>query len=112
MTEVAVHTVLRPGREAEYDRLHSAIPIELAARLRVAGVHDWRIWRAGLHLFHLIDVDDYPTMRKTLAADPVNERWQELVNILLEEPDDYSGTDEGIGRVWSLSAQLTPAESR
>lgn len=37
MPQIALHTVL----------------------LREHGVHDWRIWRSGRDVFHLVDVEDY-----------------------------------------------------
>jgi L-rhamnose mutarotase len=106
MTEIAVHTVLKLGREGDYESLHGTIPARLAVTLREAGVHDWRIWRAGVHLFHLIDVEDYQGMRRALADDPDNVIWQAQVNPLLDEPDDFSGDDAGITQVWSLAEQL------
>jgi L-rhamnose mutarotase len=106
MQHIAVHTRLRPGREADYERIHAEIPAALAERLRAAGVADWRIWRDGQDLIHVIDVEDYRAMRHALADDPVNAAWQELINPLLEADDDYSGQDDGLPRVWSLARQL------
>ena len=53
METVALHTRLKAGREADYDRVHATIPSELDGALREAGVHSWRIWRSGRELFHL-----------------------------------------------------------
>ncbi|WP_049573526.1 L-rhamnose mutarotase [Streptomyces sp. SBT349] len=99
---VAVHTRLKAGREAEYDRVHAEIPAELAARLRAAGVVTWRIWRSGRDLFHTIEVEDYRAMRRALANDPVNLAWQARMSELLEVEDDYAGEDDGLPLVWSL----------
>nr|WP_217508571.1 L-rhamnose mutarotase [Curtobacterium pusillum] len=96
---------MRAGSEAEYERVHASIPPALAERLRAAGVTNWSIWRDGQDLFHLIEVDDYRAMRRSLADDPVNVAWQEIVNPLLEADDDYSGDDEGIPLVWTLEGQ-------
>ncbi|MEV1011485.1 L-rhamnose mutarotase [Streptomyces sp. NPDC049881] len=100
---VAVHTRLKAGKEAEYDRVHAAIPPELAERLRAAGVLDWRIWRSGRELFHEIEVTDYRAMRTALADDPVNLAWQARMAELLDVEDDYSGDDTGLPLVWSLA---------
>ncbi|MFR9727049.1 L-rhamnose mutarotase [Streptomyces sp. MS19] len=100
---VAVHTRLKAGKEAEYDRVHAAIPPELAERLRAAGVLDWRIWRSGRELFHEIEVTDYRAMRAALADDPVNLAWQTRMAELLDVEDDYSGDDTGLPLVWSLA---------
>jgi L-rhamnose mutarotase len=102
MERIALHTRLRPGREDEYDRVHAVIPPELNAALRRAGVRTWRIWRDGLDLFHVVEVDDYQAMRRALRDDPVNVAWQARMDELLDVPDDYSGDDRGLHRVWGL----------
>ena len=106
MQRILTRTRLRAGSEAAYERVHAAVPPALAARLRAAGVQDWTIWRDGQDLVHLVEVDDYRAMRKALADDPVNAEWQAVVNPLLEADDDYSGSDDGIPRVWSLADQV------
>jgi L-rhamnose mutarotase len=103
MNRVALHTVLREGAEAEYDRVHATIPDDLRAALVDAGVRQWRIWRDGRHLFHLVDVDDYHRMRHTLRDHPANVPWQARMSQLLEVEDDYSGTDNGLDLVWELA---------
>ena len=102
METVALHTRLREGREADYDRVHATIPSELDAALREAGVHSWRIWRSGRELFHLVEVDDYRAMRAHLAAHPANIPWQAEMAELLEVEDDYSGAEPDVRLVWEL----------
>jgi L-rhamnose mutarotase len=102
---VALHTVLRPGHEDEYDALHRAIPGDVARALREHGVSDWRIWRDGQHVFHLVEVADYQAMRDGLRDDPANLAWQAAVGPLFEVPDSYAGDDSGIGFLWSLADQ-------
>ena len=99
---VALHTRLRPGREAEYEQVHSVIPGDLEVALRNAGVSSWRIWRDGLDLFHVLEVEDYQAMRHALRDHPANVPWQERMAALLDVPDDYSGTDTGLTLVWEL----------
>ncbi|MEG8035080.1 L-rhamnose mutarotase [Sphingomonas sp. LR61] len=106
MQRILSRTRLRAGNEAAYDAVHASIPPALAARLRDAGVHDWTVWRDGQDLIHLIEVEDYRAMRRALADDPVNAEWQETINPLLEADDDYSGNDDGVPQVWSLSGQV------
>jgi len=103
---VALHTVLRPGREQEYDALHRTIPEEVARVLREHGVSDWRIWRDGQHVFHLVEVEDYQAMRHALRDDPDNLAWQAAVGPLFAVSDSYAGDDSGIGFLWSLADQL------
>ena len=102
METIALHTVLKPGKEADYDRIHATIPPELDAALRAAGVHQWRIWRDGRDLFHVVECDDYKAMRAALRDHPANIPWQEQMAELLDVADDYSGGDSGLGLVWSL----------
>jgi L-rhamnose mutarotase len=103
--EVALHTQLHAGSVDEYDRLHRTVPEALAAALAAAGVRDWRIWRDGVHLFHLVDVDDYQAMRDALRDHPANVAWQVVMVPLQAVPDDYSGTDAGLALVWSFADQ-------
>lgn len=102
METIALHTRLKPGMEVSYDREHAAIPSELDAALREAGVASWRIWRSGRDLFHLVEVEDYRAMRAFLKDHPANIPWQARMAELLEVEDDYSGNDSGIPQVWAL----------
>ena len=102
MDRIALHTRLRAGREADYDRVHAVVPPELDAALRAAGVHSWRIWRDGRELFHVVECDDYRAMRRALARHPANVAWQARMDELLDVADDYSGDDTGLPFVWEL----------
>jgi L-rhamnose mutarotase len=104
--QIALHTVLKPGRESDYDAIHRTISAELAAALVENGVSDWRIWRDGRHVFHLVDVRDYHAMRAGLRDLPVNIAWQEQIAPLFEVADDYAGDDDGLPSVWSLNDQI------
>ena len=112
MPTVALHTVLKPGREDEYVARHRVIPEDVAHALREHGVSDWRIWRDGRHVFHLVEVDDYQAMRAGLRDHPANLVWQATVGPLFDVPDSYAGDDSGLGLLWSLSDQLTAQEER
>lgn len=100
--KIALHTRLKEGKEAEYDAVHARISDDLDAALRTAGVTAWNIWRSGRELFHVVEVADYQAMRKELALDPVNIKWQAVMAELLEVEDDYSGDDMGLAMVWEL----------
>ena len=102
MDRIALHTKLKPGKEAEYEQVHAVIPAELDAALRAVGVRSWRIWRDGLDLFHVVEVDDYKAMRHALAEHPANVPWQARMAELLAVEDDYSGEDTGLHQVWEL----------
>ena len=99
---IALHTRLKPGAAEAYADAHAAIPTELVEALKDSGVRNWRIWRSGQELFHLVEVDDYSAMRHALASHPVNLEWQARMAGLLEIEDTYAGTDSGIPLVWEL----------
>ena len=99
---VALHTRLKPGKERDYEGVHAVIPAELDIALRDAGVSSWRIWRDGLDLFHVVEVEDYAAMRHALRDHPANMPWQARMAELLDVEDDYSGTDAGLPLVWEL----------
>jgi L-rhamnose mutarotase len=99
---IVLHTRLKPGAEQAYAEAHAAIPAELVAALKDAGVGNWRIWRSGQELIHVVEVDDYKAMRHELARNPVNIAWQARMAELLEIEDDYSGNDSGLPLVWEL----------
>jgi L-rhamnose mutarotase len=106
--EIALHTRLLAEREADYDEVHRTIPADLARALTEAGVRDWRIWRDGRDLFHLIDVEDYQAMRRTLRDHPANLAWQRQSGALHDTHSDSSdGRDTAIDLVWSLRDQCT-----
>jgi L-rhamnose mutarotase len=84
MAYVALHSVLKPGREADYDVAHQRIPDDLLdAHLR-AGITDWSIWRSGRDVFHLVECDDLPAALRQLEHDPANERWQEFIGAYVD----------------------------
>jgi L-rhamnose mutarotase len=105
---IALHTRLKPGAEHEYQEAHANIPTELLDALKQSGVQNWRIWRSGQDLFHLVEVDNYQEMRRALADHPANVPWQARMAELLEIEDDYSGKDSGIPLVWEMPVGKTP----
>uniref|UniRef100_UPI003F498CFB L-rhamnose mutarotase n=1 Tax=Paenarthrobacter nicotinovorans TaxID=29320 RepID=UPI003F498CFB len=99
---ITLHTRLKPGTEDTYQEAHAGIPQELVSAIKDAGVSNWRIWRSGQDLFHLIEVTDYAAMRHALRDHPANVPWQARMAELLEINDDYSGADTGLPLVWEL----------
>jgi L-rhamnose mutarotase len=99
---IVLHTRLKAGAAEAYADAHDAIPAELVAALKGAGVVNWRIWRSGRELIHLVEVEDYKRMRRELAQHRANVPWQARMAELLEVQDDYSGQDSGIPLVWEL----------
>ena len=104
MQRVALHTRLRPGTEAEYERAHREVPEELVAAIRAAGARRWTIWRSGLELFHVVECEDYARLLAELADLPVNIAWQARMAELLDVVHDYGaeGAEAGLPAVWEL----------
>lgn len=99
MAVVALHTRLLPDKEAEYDRVHAVVPDPLDREIRASGVTAWHIWRHGLDLFHVIEVDDFAAMEAHMDGLPVSVEWSRLIHPLLDLPASRSGP---LDLVWSL----------
>ena len=84
---VALHTVLRTGCEESYDTVHERIPADLLAAHRRVGIRDWRIWRSGRDLFHLVECDDFDAAMGELVGDPANEEWQAFIGDYLDRSE-------------------------
>lgn len=87
---VGWRTRLLPGSEEAYMRTHSRIPDAVAEALRAAGVVDWRIWRDGLTLFHVIETrDGRDAMGERMAAiGPIDPDWDELIATMVDQAED------------------------
>lgn len=101
MERLALHTRLKPGCEETYDREHATIPAELDSVMRANGVRSWRIFRDGLDLFHLVEVEDYAALQAALKDDPVDQSWQRRMNPLLD--GDFDKTSCGMRLVWEMA---------
>lgn len=104
---VALHSTLREGQEAAYEREHATVWPELLEIMRGVGVRDWSIWRSGRHLFHLVAVDDFAAAMTALADDPVNERWQRHMGTFVDRFEGPAG-EEGVvplRHVWTMTEQ-------
>ena len=106
--KVALHSVLREGQESNYGEAHATVPLDLAASLLAAGIHDWTIWRSGRDLFHLVDCDDFEAAMSQLDTDPVNDRWQEYMAQFVDHFETVSEGFKGmiVPTVWNFRAQL------
>jgi L-rhamnose mutarotase len=107
----ALHTRLHADAVERYDALHARVPSDLLTALGEAGVDDWRIWRSGQDVFHVVSVGDYVAMRAHLRDHPANVAWQAQVVPLQERPDDYSGEDDGVPFLWSYAEQVAAQTS-
>jgi L-rhamnose mutarotase len=84
MERIAFTINLKPGADpAEYKRRHDEIWPEMAAALRGAGIHNYSIFLDGSKLFAYLEVDDLERMRRALAEDATNARWQEYMRPMI-----------------------------
>jgi L-rhamnose mutarotase len=116
MTTVALHTLLQDGREGDYDIAHRRIPDELAAAMTEVGIRQWRIWRSGPDVFHLVEFDDAVAdpwhALNALARSPADASWQlQLAGLVRGHANRNPGSGLGLPLVWSLADQRAVAES-
>lgn len=104
MSHVALHSVLKPGREQDYDVVHARIPDDLVAAHRRAGIRDWWIWRSGRNLFHLVECDDLEAAFRQLEHDPANERWQAFIGEYVDHLEAPTGQPM-LPLVWRMGDQ-------
>lgn len=101
MQRLALRTRLKPGCEEIYDREHARIPADLERAMRENGVHTWRIYRDGLDLFHIVEVDDYAALQEALRDHPADIAWQKQMNRLLD--GDFDKGSGGLKQVWEMT---------
>jgi L-rhamnose mutarotase len=102
----ALHSVLKPGREADYDRVHARVPGELLSALKESGIREWRIWRSGRHLFHLVECDDFDAAIRELEHDSANERWQAVIGDYVDHFEVSASGDWRLPLLWRMTDQL------
>ncbi|UFU03270.1 L-rhamnose mutarotase [Ruania suaedae] len=105
--QIALHSRIKPGHEEAYERDHQAIPEGMVEEFARLGVHDWKIWRSGRDLFHLVECDDFEAAMRELEHSEPNARWQEFINTHL---DGFASFGEGptatsVPLVWTLQDQ-------
>ncbi len=94
---------LLPGQEAEYRRRHAAVWPEMLAALRAAGARDYTIFIHGEDLFAYLEVDDFAAFRASMAADPVNTRWQaEMASLIDPLTDPATGFHQRLEEIFHL----------
>jgi L-rhamnose mutarotase len=108
MEQIALYTRLNPGQEAAYEEFHRVVPSEIVEDLHARGVQDWRIWRRGLDLFHLVTVGNY---EEFASSDPTNDTaagWRDVVAPFLEINNEFAGSNT-MRPVWALQDQVSRA---
>jgi L-rhamnose mutarotase len=103
MERVGFRMRLLPGAEAEYRRRHAAVWPEMLAALRAAGAHDYSIFLHGGDLFGYLEVEDFGTFRASMAANPVNDRWQAEMAALIDPlTDPATGFHQRLEEIFHL----------
>jgi L-rhamnose mutarotase len=88
MERVAFTMRVLPGQEADYRHRHAAVWPEMLDALRAAGARDYSIFIRGQDLFAYLEVDDFASFRASMAASPVNARWQSQMGALIDPLTD------------------------
>jgi L-rhamnose mutarotase len=92
-----------PGQEAEYRRRHAAVWPDMLDALKAAGCRDYSIFIRGSDLFAYLEVDDFAAFRASLAASPVNARWQaEMASLIDPLTDPATGFHQRLDEVFHL----------
>jgi L-rhamnose mutarotase len=93
MERVAFVINLRSEADAEdYKRRHDEIWPEMLEALKQAGISDYSIFRHGTTLFASYKTEDQAATVASLAANPVNARWQVYMrDIISIEVDPATG---------------------
>jgi L-rhamnose mutarotase len=94
---------LLPGQEAEYRRRHAAVWPEMLEALKTAGCRDYTIFIRGMDLFAYLEVDDFDAFRSSMAANPVDARWQAEMTALIDPlTDPATGFHQRLEEVFHL----------
>ena len=103
MERVGFTMRLLPGQEAEYRRRHAAVWPEMLAALKAAGCRDYSIFIRGDDLFAYLVVVDFAAFRASMAASPVDARWQAEMAALIDPLiDPATGFHQRLEEVFHL----------
>jgi L-rhamnose mutarotase len=79
---------VKPGRLAEYKRLHLEVWPELLRDLKNAGARNYSIFSDNLELFGYLECDDRDAFNDAMAKSSANRRWQLFMSDYLATPID------------------------
>jgi L-rhamnose mutarotase len=103
MERVGFTMRLLPGQEAEYRRRHADVWPEMLDALRAAGARDYSIFILGDQLFAYLEVEDFDAFRASIAAAPVNDRWQaEMASLIDPMTDPATGFHQRLEEIFHL----------
>jgi L-rhamnose mutarotase len=94
---------LKPEAIEEYKRLHAAVWPEMLDALRAAGARDYSIFIHGDELFAYLEVEDFDAFRASMAAAPINDRWQaEMASLIDPLTDPATGFHQRLEEIFHL----------
>ena len=103
MERVGFTMRLLPGQEAEYRRRHADVWPDMLDALRAAGARDYSIFIHGDQLFAYLVVDDFAAFRASMAASPVNDRWQaEMASLIDPLTDPTTGFHQRLEEIFHI----------
>ena len=79
MQRIGRWTRLKPDAIEEYRRWHRQPWPEITDITRQAGIRNYSIYIRGNELFSYLEVDDWQTAVRGLAAQPLSDEWQKLM---------------------------------
>jgi len=104
MERVGFTMRLLPGQEAEYRRRHASVWPEMLEALTAAGCRDYSIFIRGADLFAYLVVVDFAAFRTSMAASPVNARWQAEMAALIDPlTDPATGFHQRLEEIFHLA---------
>lgn len=77
---------LRPERKRDYIKAHNNFSAELRAKYHAAGIRQIMLFLLGEQLFMYVEADNYERARAALAAEPLDQQWQQQVGPM-KDPD-------------------------
>ena len=92
MQRVATLMVVKEGKEEEYREAHRNVWPEILEGIERAGIRNYSIFMMGCQLFSYFEVEDLDKAMVMIAADPINQKWQEHMAPLM---DVGSGVKDG-----------------
>ena len=92
---------LTPGSESIYKQQHDEIWPEMVETLHRFGIRNYSIFRQGLTLFAYLECDD-PARLAEQAADPVVQRWWQMMQPYMRYQPDGTPWTESIEEVFHL----------
>ncbi len=92
MERVLFYLRIFPGTEAEYDRLHSAVPQELQDEIRASGFHNMTGFRRGTDVWYYAEAEpDRATVFARHGPKAAVAAWNKRFETVIAESADADG---------------------